>query len=650
MADPAALRLGWMIAALATTLLPMLGRLPAWITLAFVAAALWRQAATRGGWKLPGRWLRTSLAVTLVAGVLLSYRTFNGLEAGSGLLVAMASMKLLETRARRDVQVLAFIGYFLILSQLLYDQSVWTLPWLVGAVAFITLALLQGVRHGMPLPAREAAGLVARMLAFAVPVALVLFLLFPRVPGPFWALPSRGPAGTTGLDDEMSPGTVTRLIQSDEVAFRVNFEGAVPPPGELYWRGPVLERFDGITWRDGERFPVLSPEIDPRGTAYRYRMVIEPNGRPWLLALDYPAAWSERDVFVTHEFQLLSRRPLESTRALEIVSFPAAAPESALGPGARARLVRLPQGRNPRTVALARELRQAARSDAAFVDAVLARFRDEPFVYTLAPPALSGGHPVDEFLFRTRRGFCEHYASAFTVLARAAGIPARVVTGYQGGAINPLSERLVVRQSDAHAWAEVWLEGRGWARVDPTGAVAPERIELGLEDALPEGEALPGAFLRGLPLMARLEMSWDALNAVWTDWVLGFDRDSQSSLLARLGLHGADWGVLVLGLTGLVTLIMATLSGWLAWRGRPPRRDASLVLYERFCARMAAAGLARQPTEGPFDYARRVAAARPDLGPVVNALTRRYMDLRYGPEPNDQALARLARLVRAVRP
>jgi transglutaminase-like putative cysteine protease len=644
MADPTALRLGWMLGALALALAPAVPRLPAWITLVFVGAAAWRLAMQRQGWRLPPSWLRLMLAGACVIGVLFTYRTLNGLEAGGALLVVMGAMKLLETRSRRDIQVLAFIGYFIVMMQLLYDQPIWSLPWLALGVAFITLALLQGVRVGAPLPWRTASGMVLRMLAFAVPVALVLFLLFPRVPGPFWALPSRGAAGVSGLSDEMSPGMISNLIQSDEVAFRVSFDGPLPPPSQRYWRGPVLERFDGWTWSDLERLPRLSQEMQLRGASYRYRITLEPHGRAWLLGMDFPGAWADSDAFLTHEFQLVSRRPVDSVKAIDIESWPDALVEPELKPLPRFRSLQLPQGRNPRTMELAQSLRASAGSDAALVDALLAHFRNEPFVYTLQPPALTSTHPVDEFLFRTRRGFCEHYASAFTMMARAAGIPARVVTGYQGGEINPIGGRLVVRQSDAHAWSEVWLEGRGWVRVDPTGAIAPERVEQGLGEALPAGERVPGAALRELYGVRTLSQGWDALNSMWTDWVLGYGPERQLALLARLGLPNADWRALVVGLVVLVALIMGGLALWLAWRLRPPPEPEVARLYREFCRRMAKTGLERRPQEGPQDFAARIAARRPALAAAAERVTRLYLALRYEPRGSDEALLALLRL------
>jgi protein-glutamine gamma-glutamyltransferase len=314
------------------------------------------------------------------------------------------------------------------------------------------------------------------------------------------------------------------------------------------------------------------------------------------------------------------------------------------------RMLQLPEGRNPRAAALAKEMRAATSSDAAFVDAVLAYFRTEPFAYTLRPPLLTGGNAVDDFLFRTRRGFCEHYASSFTMLARAAGIPARVVTGYQGGEFNPISGRLVIRQSDAHAWAEVWLDELGWMRVDPTGAVAPDRIELSLADALPLDERMAGATLRSFRVLRELNQSWDALNSLWTDWVLGYGPERQLALLARLGMPGADWRTLVVALAVLVVAAMVALSLWLAWRLRTPPAPEALRLYDEFCRRLEAAGIARAPHEGPREFAARIARQRPALAARAGKIIRLYVRLRYEPAPPAAAIVALRKEMRAFRP
>jgi hypothetical protein len=281
---------------------------------------------------------------------------------------------------------------------------------------------------------------------------------------------------------------------------------------------------------------------------------------------------------------------------------------------------------------------------------VLSRFREEHFVYTLQPPPLTGADPVDEFLFETRRGFCEHYASAFTVLMRGAGIPARVVTGYQGGEVNPLSRRMTVRQSDAHAWSEVWLEGEGWIRVDPTAAVAPERIELSLADALPDGERLPGQFLRTLPGLAQLRQGWDAVDAAWNEWVLGYGPERQLALLRSLGISDPDWRGLALLLGLAIGLALAIVMAWLAWRYRPPPPDETQRLYLRFQARLAGRGLPRHHWEGPVDFAERAARQRPADAAEIDGITRSYVRLRYGENPGAGELDRLRQLVKRFRP
>ena len=643
-------RLVWATAALLVCLLPHLPRLPVWINLLTAACMGWRLLAALQKRRPPGRGARIVLAAAGFAGVIASYGTVNGVEAGSALLVVMMDMKLLETWRRRDFQVLMFIGYFLILSQLLFGPEIWTLPWMALAVWVTTVSLLQSVRAIEPLPAAVAGGLVARMLAFALPVMLVLFLLFPRVPGPFWSMPTRSGGASTGLSDEMSPGAISALSRSDAVAFRVSFDGPVPPPAQRYWRGPVLHQFDGVTWREPRGIPGLTDGLELAGEPIHYRITLEPHDRPWLLALDYPEFWTEVDVYRSGDYQLLSRRPVDQLRAYDVRSYPDARTDLDLPPALRALDLRLPPGRNPEAQRLAQALRAEYETDRGLLYAALARFRDEPFVYTLQPPPLTSGDPVDEFLFETRRGFCEHYASSFAVLMRGAGIPARVVTGYQGGEVNPLSRRMTVRQSDAHAWAEVWLEGEGWVRVDPTAAVAPERIELSLADALPYGERIPGRFLRTLPGLEQLRQGWDALDAAWNDWVLGYGPDRQLALLRSLGVSDPDWRALAVALALAVGCALVALAGWLAWRYRPPAPDETQRLYQRFQSLLARRGLQRHHWEGPVDFAERAMRLRPADAAAIGGITRSYVRLRYEEDPRPGELERLRRLVQAFRP
>ena len=642
-------RLLWSFTALAIALAPHVPRLPVWITLTVAAAAAWRLVAATRGWPVPGALLRAVMAAAGFAAVLGSYKTVNGLEAGTALLTVTLSLKILETRQRRDFQVLAFIAWFLVIAELLYDQTLLSLPYLVVSSTFIALSLLQSARIGPPLTRRRATGLALRLLALSVPLAAVMFLLFPRVPGPFWALPQVGGSGSTGLSDTMSPGSISKLVRSEAVAFRASFISEPPPPAARYWRGPVLERFDGRTWSEGIRYPLKNGAVRYPGSAATYRLLIEPSGQPWIPALDVARTWSAENAFMTHDFRLVARQKIDQVTAVDLTSYPDAIGDLELSEWRRVQYTDLPETGNPRTRTLAATLRETYATDEGVIDGALARFTRESFWYTLEPPALAGTDRVDGFMFESRRGFCEHYASAFTVLMRAAGIPARVVTGYHGGEHNPISDRMVVRQSDAHAWAEVWLEGAGWRRVDPTGAIAPERVLDGLDldlagDRMAE-RRFGGSFLLGY----RLEMAWDAMDSLWNEWVLSYGPERQQEFLTRLGLDNPDWRNLVLILTSIVAGAMTLFTAWLAWHYRPAPMDEAGRLYRRVCRRLAATGIVRQPWEGPTTYARRISGSHPELAPRVTDFARTYVRVRYGPGPDPGALAQLRRQARGIR-
>jgi hypothetical protein len=310
--------------------------------------------------------------------------------------------------------------------------------------------------------------------------------------------------------------------------------------------------------------------------------------------------------------------------------------------------LRLPEDRNPRSKALAEQLRSQHPEDEAFIRAVLAKFRDEQYFYTLEPPRLAPDS-IDDFLFNTRRGFCEHFAAAFTVLARAAGVPARVVTGYQGGEVNSMGGYLIVRQSDAHAWSEVWLDGRGWVRIDPTAAVSPERIERGIEAAMGEDEPVPGRFVRRSTLLTQARLAWDTVNTFWNDQIVEFGATQQRSLLQRLGVDDADWRELGIALVIVMAAFFIVLSLYLAWQFRPRAQDPVAQVYFQLCRKLARRHLARAPHEGPNDYMSRIARLKPDLAAPLAEVRTLYISLRYGPEPMTTQLSRLKFLVNQLK-
>jgi transglutaminase-like putative cysteine protease len=435
------------------------------------------------------------------------------------------------------------------------------------------------------------------------------------------------------------------------VAFRVVVDGPTPPADQLYWRGPVLWTTDGRRWDPIRReFPPPwfreAPTYEMTGEPVRYALTLEPHDERWLFALDLPAA-APAGVNLTADFQLLLPRKAVSRQRYELASHTAY--RTGPLPQVQQRLaLQLPPGRNPRSRELARQW--SALTPAEIVRTALALFRDQPFWYTRQPPLL-GDDAIDEFLFDSRRGFCEHYAAAFVTLMRGAGLPARVVTGYQGAEGNPLADYLIVRQSRAHAWAEVWLEGEGWVRVDPTAVIPPQRVETDTDlrrfrtTAAPLVDVDLSWLARNL---SRMRYGWDALNNAWNQWVLGYNHERQKELLQRLGLLAFGWQGALAFLFGAIGMVLATVALYLLRRGRG-RPDAVVRLYERYCRKLARVGLGRAPHEGPADFARRVAAARPDLARAGDEITTLYIALRYGAAQAD-ALRQLRGAVQRFRP
>ncbi len=638
--------------------LPLASELPLWVSAVFVVGAGWRLAAAHRLIVRPGRWLLLSAAVVVIG---ITYRHYGGLlgrDPGVALLVALTGLKLLELRNRRDYVLTAFLLYVVLLGAFLYGQSLALGVYGALAAALTTAALLQLGRH-TPLSARVALRVTATLLLQALPIMLVLYFLFPRFSGTLWGVPLPDASGTTGMSEVMRPGSVQRLVESAEPAFRASMTGEPPPLAALYWRGLVLWDTDGRTWRVGTPIvPADRGALVPRSAPVRYQIILEPHGRHWLYALDVPVD-SPPGARLAAGRILQRPRPLLERLSYELVSYPQYQ-TGALTPMERARALALPRLTSDRVRALARSWRlqgpPGTAADAQVVTSALQHFRREPFHYTLTPPAL-GGDPVDAFLFETRRGFCEHYASAFVTLMRAAGIPSRVIAGYQGGVYNPAGNYFLVRQADAHAWAEVWLPGQGWRRVDPTAAVAPERIELGidavrrLQEQGVNASRLTAEMLQRMVALGwfdrawlRTRLTWDYANLSWYRWVGNYDHDRRAEFLARLHLSQHALLAMVLGVLALIILYALYHS-----RRHEPR-DPAASAYARFCRKCAAIGLARSPTEGPLAFAERCRGARPDLATAVGTITRHYIALRYGSAAAHEHLAALNAAVRDFDP
>jgi len=627
---------------------PHLLHLHPWVPVIVLGIIGWRLVAAVKRWQLPGLWLRIPLTLFGFLAVMFSYRQVTGLVAGSALLLVMVAMKLLETRGHRDRAVVIFICYFLLFAAFLREQAIWSTGYLLAGVFVTTAALYQTARIGSVVPAPRAMAMAFRLVAQAVPLMIVLFFLFPRIPGPFWSLPTGGSKALTGLTNEMTPGDITELAQSDAVAFRVRFAGPVPAPADLYWRGPVMTHFTGRTWRMTEfaAQPQQSWRTAADGPLIEYELTLEPFGRHWLFALEMPVNWSAPNASLTHAFQLIASTPIDqrlSYRGHSAITdeLPATGDERLT-----TFMTTLPEGSNPRAMEFARSLRSQSASDRDYLQRILRLFTEQEFFYTLTPPSL-GEHTVDEFLFDTRRGFCGHYASAFTLLARAAGIPARIVTGYQGAEFNPIGSYWIVRQSDAHAWAEVRLDGR-WVRFDPTAAVAPWRIERG---SARSQEATAGGVtaLRSSSLANRLALSWDAMNAGWNRWVLSFGPEAQTTMMSLAGIDNPSTEYLVVAMAVSVTGLLIIIGLWQRRQYRP-RHDALQTAYLKLCARLAAATRPRAPSEGPREYADAVQQLRPDLATDTGNLIDHYIELRYDSRADASDIERFIAAVKRYRP
>ncbi|WP_018607846.1 transglutaminase TgpA family protein [Uliginosibacterium gangwonense] len=638
---PGALQL---IATCALAILPFFFFQP-WPFTAFALALFaWRVWLTRSRLIAPPKLLLLLIAFLGVGLAILLFHTVIGKDAGLAILSLMLPLKLLETRSARDARVTMLLSCFLLTGQLLMAQTMA----MAGVVTACTLAILATTaslqRPGIPL--RKSFGVALRLLASGLPLMLVLFLLFPRIDGPLWRMPLDLNSARSGLSDSMSPGSISNLIKSGDIAFRVSFNGSPPPASQLYWRAVVLNNFDGYTWESGLAFPRKEPAYTPSGPAYRYSLTLEAQNRPWLMGLDYPASGIP-DVQYMSDLSIRAPRPVTNRMRMEIASYPA----TPVGLDEMRQIIssalRLPPTSNPRTQALGRELAERNSNPAARVSAGIAAMQKAKLIYTLEPPPL-GRQAADEFLFDSKRGFCEHFSSTFVIMMRAAGVPARVVTGYQGGEWNPVDGTLVVRQSDAHAWAEVWLEKRGWMRVDPTAASAPQRIDAGLAGALPNDDTLPLSLRKDIPLLATLRYRWEAVNNAWNQWVLGYNAERQLGLLRALGLPEADWRQLIGALTACVMLWMAVLA--LRSLPRRARLDPLGRCWQRFCTLLAHQGIPCLPWEAPGDFARRAAQALPPLAGEIEHIGEEYAMLRYGrrsPSPAD--IARLEARIKALK-
>jgi len=632
-------------------LLPHVGHLPLPVTLFLFLILGWRLSTLWLPKLIPGRILLLLVTAAGVALIYSQHQTLLGRDAGVSLLSIMLVLKTLEVRKRRDLYVTIFIAYFVVVTQFLFDQSFGLLLYLLAVLIGHTSLLLE-INRVTPSARRfEAYRQTFIMTLQALPIAIILFVMFPRLTHPIWHF-GLDASASTGLSDRVRPGTISQLIQSSDVAFRASFKSSAPPPESRYWRGLVLWDTDGLNWftDPNDPLPDLSPQLAPSGDPVDYEIFLEPHRKRWLFALDLPAL-APANASLSLDYLLAAPQAVNQPMQYQARSFTQYR-TNLLPERLKARALMLPDNVSERERQLVKQWQTETNGHSQLIDKALDFFHRNEFVYTLNPPAYQS-NPIDQFLFDGREGFCEHYATAFTLLMRIAGIPTRLVLGYQGGEFNRVGDYYTLRQYDAHAWTEVWLADQGWVRIDPTAAVAPERIRNAIQ---------PNIGSVGDPVMFRLDesgligsslrnigMFLDNSNLQWRRWVLAYSREEQFGLIRELGLDflpARGWGFLLIGMVALVL-------GLIAWRlialGRV-ETDPIVSLYHRFCRRLAAVGLPRRGHEGPQDYADRVSTQRPDLAQQVSKITRLYIRCRYGAAATSLNRQELIRLVRRFRP
>ncbi len=604
-------------------------------------------------WRFVGIWKPERLPtfpiilLLIVCGMAILYTQHRGIlgrDGGTSLFVIALGLKLMEIKSERDLYLINYLAFIVAASQFLYEQSILMAAYIlfVCCVLLATLVYINSYVAQTGTSLKKAAVIVAQ----AIPMAIVVFILFPRVEAPRWLLFNDEQKAKMGLSDSMEPGFITDLGMSDELVFRVKFTGAIPPSKQRYWRGPVLTQTDGKKWTQANDLSYQKYLDKPTfsGKPYQYTLLMEPQEKNWVFALDMPADYPN-PLRQNANYQLITSDDLRKRTEFKLMSYPAYN-TGYLTKTEYKDARQLPGKPSENIKQLVTQLHGFDSQPDEFINQLLNHFRKEDFHYTLTPPLMED-NPIETFLFETRYGFCSHYASAFVYLMRVADIPARVVTGYQGGEFNEVGSFLEIKQADAHAWAEVWLDKQGWVRVDPTAAIAPERIEKNIDIArlVPGGlisYATPGSGQAAFNLLKQARQLWSNVDYNWQRWVINYNNANQASFLSSFGI--ADFKTMVYWMMAIVGIITALLSLFLLYQ-RPKSTDRTLIVYNRFLKKIAKAGLSKKPGEGARDFAERIKPKLPEQAVSIEQITTAFISQRYGSKASDAGLRLLDDLV-----
>jgi protein-glutamine gamma-glutamyltransferase len=606
-------------------------------------------------WRFVGIWMPERLPsfpwiiFLIVCGMAIIYsqhRGFMGRDGGTSLFVIALGLKLMEIKTERDLYLINYLAFIVAASQFLYEQSILMAAYIlfVCCVLLATLVYINSYVAQTGVALKKAAVIVAQ----AIPMAIVVFILFPRVEAPRWLLFNDEHQAKMGLSDSMEPGSIADLGMSDELVFRVKFTGSIPPSKQRYWRGPVLTRTDGKKWTQANdlSYQKYLDKLTYSGKPYQYTLLMEPQEKNWVFALDMPADFPNQ-LRQNANYQLLASDDLRKRTEFKLTSYPAYN-TGYLTKTEDKDARQLPGEPSNNIKNLVSKLRGFESEPEVFINQLLNHFRQEDFHYTLTPPLMED-NPIETFLFETRYGFCSHYASAFVYLMRVANIPARVVTGYQGGEFNAVGNFLEIKQADAHAWAEVWLDKKGWVRVDPTAAIAPERIEKNIDIS----RLAPGGLISyatpsenakaAFNMLKQVRQLWSNVDYNWQRWVINYNNANQASFLSSFGI--ADFKTMVYWMMSIVGIITAILSLLLLYK-RPKPKDRTLIIYNKFLKKIAREGFDKHTSEGARDFAERIKPKLPMQAGGIEQITAAFIDQRYGSEPTEDGFKRLDRLVK----
>lgn len=599
---------------------------PWWLFAIILTATGYKLFADYQGYPTINRWIRFGLVIACLILLKIHYRNVVTSEFFIGFLLTFIALKTLEIQSIRDIRVLILCNLYLILSALILVQELWI-------IVYMLVAILSNLSLMLKINAPQASLMLigkksGSLLATAIPITIILFYVFPRLANPLWQVPSLAQSHT-GFSERLNPGAISQLFNDDSIAMRITFKAQPMLAG--YWKGLVLSFFNGSswnpTWYNTSKFVTLPDISDKQGPDYE--IILEPGINKWLFYLGYPNSSHPALLFSpAHGLQSQSKESMNQRFAYSLKT--QSPPYQPLTPKDYLQNTQLPRYSNPQLIAWAKEQYANQHHDTqAFITFIHAYINQQPFWYTLTPPALnSDKNQMDQFWFNTQKGFCEHYTSAVAVILRSAGIPARVIVGYQGGEWNPIAHYLNIQQNDAHAWLEYWQEGIGWTLLDPTGFISTERIDPKIRELLNYRTQQNILFqTMGLSWLQRFKLFMDSAQFFAERWLLFYNQDAQQELLQITGFGPWNLGELLQASVGLIIVFIILIGILYEWRQKK-KRDPIMVEYHLLQQEFRRHKVLTHPSATLKQQCQELISHSPILSTMINNFLNQYERLR----------------------